>query len=116
MKTFVISISIFLALCTFVTLNARIVCSRTDELISKIENLPKEPNDALSGEILNLWFEHEALFNLTVNHNITDQIEISLYNLKNAHDASSLAYARDSLLVLLKDMKNSSSLSLDRII
>ena len=116
MKTFVISITIFIILCTFVTFNAKYVCVRADMLIEKTKNLPKEPDSALSGEIINLWFEYKEVFNITVNHTVTDQIEIVLCNLQNASDEKSLANARDTVLILLEDMKNSSSLSLDRII
>lgn len=116
MKIFVCALAVFLSLCTFVVLDARTVCTRADELIDAIENLPNEPDSALSRDIIDLWFEHEDIFNLTVNHMVTDQIEVAIYNLHNARDSYALKSAQDTLLVMLKDMKNSSSLALNRII
>ena len=115
MKIFVSALMIFLILCAFVIFDSVAIRSRANEIIIKTENLPIEPDKALTGDIIDLWFEYEDLFNLTVNHTVTDQIEIAIYNLHNARDKYALASARDTLLVMLKDMKNSSSLALNRI-
>ena len=116
MKVFICAIAVFLLLCAFVSINATIVCQRIDQLIEGAKNLPKEPDTALSDRLIGLWDEHERIISMTANHTACDRIELALYELKNASDASSYNSRRDSLLVLLKDLRDSAALSLSRII
>ena len=116
MKTFILSLAIFFAIALLATLNAVTLNDRATELITALEALPDIPDGQKANEIIDLWYKNEWCFNLTVNHTVTDKIEENLYCLKNAGDTHSLLATRDVLLVLLRDMKDSSSISLDRIL
>lgn len=115
MKTFILSLSVFIIIGILATTNAVILNDKATELITALEALPETPDGQEANEIIDLWFKNERWFNLTVSHTVTDKIEENLYCLKNAGDSHSLLTSRDVLLVLMKDMKDSSSISLDRI-
>ena len=116
MKIFISSLIIFGLLCTFISINAVTFQAMVDELLDAIKNLPQEPDRILTGEIIDLWFKYEDYFNLTVNHNVTDQIEVTMFNLLYAADENNYAALRQTLTVLLTDLKNSASVTLDRIL
>jgi hypothetical protein len=116
MKNFIISLSVFLLIGILSTTNAVILDRKATEMITALEALPVTPDRNKADEIIDLWYRHEACFNLTVNHTITDRMEEFLCCLKNAEDSHSLLTARDTLIVLLRDMKDSSSVSMDRIL
>ncbi|MBO5196355.1 MAG: DUF4363 family protein [Clostridia bacterium] len=116
MKNFVISLIVFLLIGILATTNAVILNDKATELITALEALPENPDGQKAKEIIDLWYSHESCFNLTVSHTVTDRIEENLYCLKNAGDSHSFLASRDVLLVLLRDMKDSSSISLDRIL
>ena len=115
MKTFILSLSVFAVISILATANAVILNDKVGEMITALEALPENPDGQKANMIIDLWYKNEEWFNLTVSHTVTDKIEENLYCLKNAPDSSSLLTTRDVLLVLLKDMKDSSSISLDRI-
>lgn len=116
MKNFIISLSVFLIIGILATTNAVIFNEKTTELITALEALPAEPDKDKVQKIIELWYDHERCFNLTANHTTTDKIEEMLYCLKNAGDTHAFHTSRDTLLVLLRDMKESSSISIDRIL
>ncbi len=116
MKNFIISLSVFLLIGILATTNAVILNEKTTELITALEALPATPDEDKAMKIIDLWYSHEYCFNLTVSHTVTDKIEETLYCLKNAGDSRTFLTARDTLLVLLRDMKESSSISIDRIL
>ncbi len=116
MKVFICSLTTLVILGILVFFNASTVRAHADDLINETKNLPEEPDTDSSDRLIALWYEYEDFLNITVSHTVTDQIEISLYDIKNAHDAHTYNAKKDILLVLLTDMKRSASLSFDRII
>ena len=81
MKIFVCSLIIFGLLCAFISIYNVIFQERADMILDAIKNLPQESDRILTGEIIDLWFKYEDYFNLTVNHNVTDQVEVTMFNL-----------------------------------
>ena len=116
MKNFIISFSVFLLIGILATTNAVMLNRKATELITALETLPSAPNRDKANEIIDLWYEYEHCHNLTVSHTVTDRIEEMLHCLKNAGDVNALRSARDTLIILLRDMKESSSISADRIL
>ena len=116
MKNFIISLSVFLIISILAITNAVILNEKATEMITALEALPITPDESKADEIIELWYRHERFFNLTANHAITDKIEQILCCLKNSEDNSTLLTARDTLLALLRDMKDSASISIDRIL
>ena len=115
MRIFICSLIIFILLCTFVSINSAVYQSAAEKLLVATKNLPQEPDVRLTGDLLELWYKYEDFFNLTTNHSVTDQIELSINNLYYETDAEVYTLTKQALIVLLNDMKHSASAALDRI-
>ncbi len=115
MKTFLLSILIFITIFILATANAVTFCKRSAEIITALETLPDTPTEQHKDHILNLWKENKRFFNLTTSHAATDKIDAEMCILKNANSADELMTCRDILMTLLIDMKDSASVSLNGI-
>ncbi len=116
MKIFISSVAVFILICVLVSVNAVTVCKYTDHLITCTKNLPASPDEGSADRLIQLWLKYESILNITISHNVTDQIELVLHDIKNADDPAIYKSKCDSLLILLRDMKDTAGLSLDRII
>ena len=116
MRIFICSVSVFCILCIAVTLDSVTVCRRTDELIEYTENLPAESMEAQTDRLIDLWQEYKTFYGLTVNHADMDKIEAAIYALHYADNTDSYEAARSVLLILLRDLREFSSVSWERII
>ena len=111
-----ISILIFLLVCALATANAVTFCERSAEIITALEELPENADGQQADHILNLWNRHKGFFNLTTSHTTTDKIEAELCILRSTVRKEDLIASRDTLIVLLKDMKEAATFSIGRIL
>lgn len=116
MKVFICSITVFALICILVTINSVVLCNYAADLIEYTKNLPEEPDSDSADRLIDLWIRYEKIFNITVSHTVTDQIELVLSDIRCSTDPALYKSKCATLLILLQDMKETATFSLNRII
>lgn len=118
MKIFIIALIILIVLSSSVILSTRSTVSMCNELIKEAEALPRNITGADVSAFNIKWKEYKPFFCITVSHKETDAIDDTLTKLsadiKSGYEEG-YVFSREALISTLERLKNSESLSFDRI-
>lgn len=118
MKAFIAGVVTLSLLITAVTVNAFLIISKTDSLLSHLEALPESVKDADESDLLKEWDSSRMWIALTVHRENVDDIDDSLAQLSlyiRKENAQGYLCERTRLYEIIERLKKTESFSVSRI-
>lgn len=115
MKVFIFAVVILFVISAAVCINSFVIGNICDELLAEAQKLPEEPTELSSEELWNLFLENEKYLLICTNHNEIEALQSLLEEIRHKTDEGDYRYALDHFKIKLRELKESESFSLGRI-
>lgn len=117
MKAFLISISVFLVMCSIVIWNSIYISNITDELTQLTEKITNVSNFDQFKTLEDYWDKHKLILSISIPHDETDEMEKQLLLLKTKFESNSLSLQETKTLVLkaIEEIRVHGTLNIDNV-